>query len=240
MDAMKRSHRLRALGLALVASLAIAATSAGSASALSLTPVAPATYPVSLSLNAPWTVTFTGSTEANEIKCESATGTGQLTSGTAGTLKVTYKGCKTALAATCTGPGQAAGTIVTPNLAITPVYLDAAKTKWGLKLEPVGTNVWAECNSTFFGIPLFNQITGNGVLGNVWNILGSTTKTLNLHQEWGSTWTEQQYQQIEGAGTKYHLQQTAVNKSNGNEISSDSALWLENPITTGASVTINP
>src|SRR5919106_4383912 len=147
MDAMKRSHRLRALGLALVASLAIAATSAASASALSLTPVAPATYPVSLSLNAPWDATFTLEGEGGAgwfaIKCDSATGTGKLTSGTSGEMKITYKGCNKSNL--CTSVGQPSGNMVTSNLAVTPVYLNATKTIWGFKLTPIGTSVFAEC-----------------------------------------------------------------------------------------------
>jgi hypothetical protein len=234
MDTKKRSHRLRALGLALVASLAIAATSAGSASALSLTPVAPATYPVSLSLNAPWDATFTFEKGFNS-KCASATGTGQLTSGTAGEMKITYKGCRFGETA-CTSAGQPSGTMVTSNLALTPVYLNAAKTIWGFKLTPIGTGVFAECNFPFGG--LFMRWSGS-VLGNVWNSIGSTTKTLNLHQGWGTKWEEQQYQQVEGAGTKYHLDLTYKTGSE-TYFFPESALWLENPITAGASLTINP
>jgi hypothetical protein len=182
-------------------------------------------------------VTFTGSSVFTELKCSSATETGQLTSGTAGELKITYKGCRD-FAGSCTGPGQASGTVVTPNLSVTPVYLNAGKTIWGFKLTPIGTNVFAECTSTAIGSQFARTITGS-VLGNVFQSVGSTTKTLNLHQGWGA-YTEQEYQQIEGAGTKYHLQQTVVNKSNGAELTSESALWLENPITAGASLTINP
>jgi hypothetical protein len=230
------SGRLRALGIALMASLALTAISAASASALSLTPVAPATYPVSLSLNAPWTATFTAP-ENVDMTCSSATGSGQLKSGTAGELKITYKECSNPTFGNllrCTSAGQSLGTVVTANLSVTPVYLNAAKTIWGLKLTPVGTNVFAECTLPSGSVRRF---TGS-VLGNVWNSIGSTTKTLNLHQGWGSAWQEQEYQQIEGAGTKYHLQQTVF--SSKEEVTFDSALWLENPITSGASLTINP
>jgi len=232
MDTKKRSHRLRALGLALVASLAIGATSAASASALSLTPVAPATYPVSLSLNAPWEVSFNIGTSGSFPKCESATGTGQLNSGTTGELKITYKGCGSS-SNRCTSAGQSTGNMVTSSLAVTPVYLNAAKTIWGFKLTPIGTGVFAECTLSGGAI----RISGS-VLGNVSTPVGSTMKSFFLHQGWAG-WSEQEYQQIEGAGAKYHLEQTWFTAS-GESSLGETALWLENPITAGASLTINP
>jgi hypothetical protein len=175
------------------------------------------------------------------MTCGSAAGSGQLKSGTSGELKITYKECSNRTFGNgllqCTSAGQSPGTVVTANLSVTPVYLDAAKTIWGLKLTPIGTSLFAECTLPAGGIRRF---TGS-VIGNVWNSVGSTTKGLSLHQGWGSSWLEQEYQQIEGAGTKYHLQETMVAAPpSKEEWNFESALWLENLIATGASVTINP
>jgi hypothetical protein len=205
---------------------------------LSLTPVAPATYPVSLSLNAPWDATFTLEGEGGAgwfaIKCDSATGTGKLTSGTSGEMKITYKGCNKSNL--CTSVGQPSGNMVTSNLAVTPVYLNATKTIWGFKLTPIGTSVFAECNLSGGG---FLKFTGS-VMGTIGYPVGSTTKELNLHFEMGSVWQEQRYQQIEGAGTKYHLSMESAGFGGPSFFSNEVALWHENPITSGASLKINP
>jgi hypothetical protein len=238
MNGKKRSQCLRALGLALVASLAIAATSAGSASALSLTPEPPGTYPVSLLLNtgkAPGKVKIAFGTVFN-VECESATEGGKLTSGTSGELKITYGGCRLGKS-TCTSAGQPSGTMVTSNLAVTPVYLNVAKTIWGFKLTPIGTTVFAECN--FPGENSYMRLSGS-VLGDVPSALGTTTRNLTLRHAKGSKWEEQKYQQIEGAGTKYHLEM--VIKAVGQEAQSlpEAALVVDNPITAFSFLTINP
>jgi hypothetical protein len=216
MDGKKRS-RLRAFGLALVASLVIAVTSAASASALSLTPKSPATFPVSLSLNAPWTVTFPQKGNSTQFTCQSATGSGQMTSGTKGELKITYNSCN-----------YCGTSMVTSNLEVKPVYLDAAKTKWGFKVTPIGTNVYAECS--FGGMPL--RYSGS-VLGLVSAGLGETTTSFSYMQTWAN-WGEQEYQQVEGAGPKYHLTGSWAGKEE------EAAVWLNNPITSGAALTVTP
>lgn len=231
------SRRMGRFGLVLVASLALGAFGASSASALSFSPEAPAKFPVSLTLNTtePGSVSFNWGSSGG-LQCVRADGTGQLTSGTSGEMTITYKGCGPSPGTEhCTTPGQPEGNMVA-HVSVTPVYLDAAKTKVGLKLSPIGSSVYAECIYPTSGI----RYTGS-VIGSIGNTVGSTMQSLHLLQGWGSAWNEQQYQQIEGSGTKYHLTGAIWSTEEGGwEVSGIStALWVQNFIWAGARLTLN-
>lgn len=216
----KRS--VRAFGLAVVAVLSIGALTASSASALSLTPVS-GTYPVTLSSAAEWgTAQFNYSKEAS-VKCKGASAAGKLTSGTTGEITFTFTGCGTATSS-CTTPGQPAGNMVAKT-NITPVYLNAAKTIWGFKYDPIGSNVFAACQFPP-SVGWEWRFTGS-VLSTSSGAIGETTNIFNPHFGWGNLWNEQQYQQIEGAGTKYHLNLAGFTSEGGEWPFGESALWRQ-------------
>jgi hypothetical protein len=195
MISKSRSGRLvSTFGLAFTALLAVAAIAAGSASALSLSP-APRAFSASGGA-------VTLETQSAIYNCQQSAGTGFFSSGTSASLNLSLSGCKMS-GFSCTTSGQASGTISTTSLTATPVYLDAAKTKFGLKLTPAAGGSFAEF--TCLGIPvkwtgsLIGQITSPGMNQS------SSTFTLSFA---GAGPGVQAYQQVEGAGPKYHLTQT--------------------------------
>lgn len=195
-----RSSRLtRTFGLALVASLALAGIAAAGASALSYVPNS-GTYPAFFTAQGGQ---VSISTEAGNLSsCTGVEGNGKFTTGTSGQATLSLTGCKTG-GHTCTSAGQSAGTILTSSLSAKPIYLDAAKTKFGLLLSPPLGQAFASFACS--GIPF----TWNG------SLIGEITKpALNVSSTQADLAFEaagpgvQKYQQIEGAGTKYRLTQT--------------------------------
>jgi hypothetical protein len=124
----KLSRRLTALGLAIVASLAFAGLAAGSASALSMTPTTNEHFGTG-------GVFYFAPAGSATKSCTSSSSSGKALTATTGEIKITFKGCNSPFAP-CTSSGQASGTITTGNLNYQLVYLDAAKTKFGLMLIP--------------------------------------------------------------------------------------------------------
>lgn len=191
---------LRAFGLALVAVLAFAGLAASSASALSISPSS-MTGSVSGS-------TFTWQAAGGPaFSCESSSGFFKATGSTSGLIEeVKLRGCSGSLfgfKVNCTTSGQPTGTIALSNLNASLVYLDAAKTKFGYKLTPVGESVASfSCGSSSY------KWTGS-VLGQITQPpLNTLTQRAKLHFE--GTSGSQAYTQIEGAGTEYHLSQNGA------------------------------
>lgn len=199
---------IRAFGLALVAALALAALTAGSASALSFAPYK-ATLPVP----------FTSKGSAVEVRvksemprsCAGGSSSGNFLTSTSGEVKFTYTGCVYhslggSSGTACTTPGQASGTIVTSNLTFKLVYLDAAKTKYGLLLTPPGGGpftypIFAEAQCSGFGKEtwkgeLIGQITSPAL-----GAAPSTAFTLNF----SSMETNQDFRLVEGTGVEHRL-----------------------------------
>jgi|GEM_PF-2008747 len=199
---INRSHSpkrsLRALGLALVAVLAFAGLAASSASALSIEP------------SEPGEMTGTGEGPALTFRaangptytCAKSESIWNASGGTGGQIDLTLRDCKLeffGVIAYCTTAGQYKGTIVSSKLNYTVVYLDAAKTKFGYKLTPVSGN-FAEFSCTTGGS---YKWTGS-VLGQITEpALNVGTNSANL--QFTASGSTQTYQQVEGAGTSYHL-----------------------------------
>lgn len=213
---------IRAFGLALVAALALAALTAGSASALSFSP-AKGIFP------APFT-SKGGYTEIrvnNEMprSCSGASGSGKFLTATSGEARLTYTGCiyhslGGSGGTPCTSPGQASGTIVTSNLTFKLVYLDAAKTKYGLLLTPPGGGpftypVFAEAECSGFGKEtwkgeLMGQITSPA--------LGAAPSTV-FSLSFGGPGSTQEFRFVEGAGPEHRLvHDTSWNGVNNNSM----------------------
>jgi opacity protein-like surface antigen len=185
-------------GLALVASLALAGLAASSASALSLSRNIEAT-------GGGGQFTFAAAGQQTN-SCSSSELHLRATSSTSGVIdNLKLKGCKMLIfgfSANCTSPGQVAGTIALSNMNFSLVYLDAAKTKFGMKLDPVSGPV--------------AEFTCGGSYSYKWtgSILGQIVKpplnvfTTSTTLKFAATGSSQNYQQIEGAGLNYHLYQT--------------------------------
>jgi hypothetical protein len=73
------------------------------------------------------------------FECASGKESGTLTSSTAGTMSVSYSGCKATggLAGPCDSPGQKSGTVITEALATRLAWLNEAETEPGLEIKPV-------------------------------------------------------------------------------------------------------
>jgi hypothetical protein len=195
-DSPKRS--LRVFGLALVASLAVAGLLAGSASALSISPS------VSSGIGGGGLVTISGGGSPT-YTCESSEleWSGSGSEGTFAGEKL--RGCKIlifGISTKCTTPGQPlAGTVAIAKRKASLVYLDAAKTKFGYKLTPESGNV-AE-----FSCGPWSFVWTGSILGQITKpALGVETAEATLN--FTSSGSSQTYQQVEGAGTVYHLWQS--------------------------------
>ena len=200
-DSPRRS--LRAFGLALVASLALAGLAAGSASALSMSPS------TGTLIGGNQAAVFR-SAESPTYECERSETYLKGVEATGGTVEsFKLRGCKTTIfggAAYCTTAGQPTGTIAASNLSYRLVYLDAAKTKFGIKLAPPPPAQWFEPGNPF------TEFTCGGVYKWKWtgSVIGQITspglnvlaKSVNL--QFAASGSTQNYQQVEGAGT-YHL-----------------------------------
>jgi len=181
----------------MVAALAFAGLAASSASALS---ISPSNTEASVFGKAGLTFQAAG---GSTWECKSADGNYRASEGSIKNLRFSNCGSLVfGFKTNCTSSGQPTGTIAVSNLTATLVYLDAAKTKFGYKLTPVGGSL-AEftCGG---GLP--NKWTGS-VLGQITSPgLNVATKTANL--QFTASGTTQTYQQVEGAGTAYHLWQS--------------------------------
>jgi len=136
---INRSRSLKRLfpvfGVSLVASFALIALAAAGASALSLTP-------------APQSDTFAGGalnaesqTSTMSVSCSGSSGSGTWSSGTAATARLSLTGCVLPYYGfSCTTSGQAKGTILTKLLSLTPIYLNAAHTRYGLLITGEGAS----------------------------------------------------------------------------------------------------
>jgi hypothetical protein len=187
-----------AFGLALTASLAIAALAAGSASALSL---------VNEKGEAPFrTITIqagatTVSASTGAWSCSSVAAAGALLDATSGELQgLAFKGCSSG-GIPCTTAGQATGTILTPSLSMKLVYLDALKTQFGMLFTPPAGTPFAQCSA--FGMP--NTWTGSLIGQIVKPAFGVSSNSATLLFEGAKG--QQAKQQIEETGTKYFLTQ---------------------------------
>jgi hypothetical protein len=198
------ARALRVFSLALIVSLAFAGLAAGSASALSLETKANK-FPIPFSASGGATSLSWSNGSAFTCGGNTSSSSGEWTSGTSGQTKIKLQECKGAFNVSCTTPGQPAGTIQTNMLAMKPVYLDAAHTQYGIlfTVSPAtftGRLAEYECA----GIP---HVWTGGVIGRISSPAlntYSTKHTLNFETIANGV---QRYQQVEGAGTLYRLEE---------------------------------
>lgn len=202
------SRLTTAFGLALVCSLAFAVFAAASASALSVK-TASESFPVTFVLEGSSVGRYEGTALTT---CASSRGSGKFESGTTGQVTLTLKGC-TYGEMNCWSAGQEKGTIVTSALSVQPVYLDAAHTKYGLLLKSPASGVFADF--TCGGGLLHITWNGPGVIARMTSPALGTWSKIGTLELFGSKLGTQEYEQVEGAGTKYHLTQTSNGGSPG-------------------------
>jgi len=129
----KGQRSLRYLGLAVTLSLAFAAFTASSASAVGISET------VEYLVSGPNEATWTHSNSAiSTIRCAKTGGSGTFTSSTGGKFNVAMEGCNTKTffgESACTTPGQPSGTIkIYTGMRL--VWLNAAHTEYGLLISP--------------------------------------------------------------------------------------------------------
>jgi hypothetical protein len=191
--------RIRIIGLAIVAALAISALASASAFA-----ALPEWFKGGKVIAAAVKVTGTGGAGTLEtiggkkVTCTSDSSEGEITPPkNAANVVVTYKGCESA-GVKCNTAGKAAGEVVTNKVGGELVYVDAGKTKVGLLLKPATGTEFAKFECT-----AFVKVTVTG------EVIGQA-KPLNIEQNTGElvfkqTKGVQEFRQIEGAGATHHL-----------------------------------
>jgi hypothetical protein len=220
---INRSWSLKRIFPALIAILALSGLTAGSASALSVSP-----EKVNLTFSNGWVETNT----ANNIPivCSGSAGSGQFTDGVNGYLQGELKGCKLGTTSiTCTSAGSPSGVVKLEKLNTKLVYLDAAKTKFGLMLSPQPLKPVAEFVCWGFNVKWTGSVIGQ-IVEPALNV-SSNKAALSFT---GQNPYTQTYRQIEGAGPLYHLDQTF------NGTTSEMALWGTENINFSTSVKFLP
>jgi hypothetical protein len=186
-----------ALGLAITAPSALAATPEGDYQKL------------------PATATFSSGkstlslADGTTISCESGTGTGSSLAGSKTTAEAAYilHGCKeeaTIFKFKCTSEGQPTGTIKLATVVTHAVYLDEAHTRPGVLATPPASGVWAKftCAGGFSTV----EVKGNGILGEVTSPKCGATSSTGTGKTETKSHGVQTVQQVEETGTSYHLE----------------------------------
>lgn len=148
-------RRTRVIGLALAATLSVAAVTAGSALAALPEFSGPFSKPFTSSSKSALFETVGG----KKLKCTSVANSGEITSPNTGTITITFSGCKLGKLQ-CNTPGAAPGTIVTSLLQVAIHYINQAKKIVGADLfEPGGSPIMSyACGPAIRGIVIGSVI----------------------------------------------------------------------------------
>lgn len=147
-------RRLSVFGIALAICLAFASVVAGSASAISVSPA-----PINSVFTSGSSLVYYQNANGS-LQCDSITGNGTFSSGSAGTYNLLFNNCKSPLGGVCTTPGQAVGVIKTKPLTINIEYLNTEKSKFGIGFKPTAVNnIFAEFNCGY-GVSWVGGIIG--------------------------------------------------------------------------------
>lgn len=170
-------HRIVPMCLAAIVAALFALPASASAGEWKAVP-ASGKYPLGITAKAGVTkLTGKGSVV---IECSSATGTGQYSSATTGSLTFTLNGCVDLPSkVSCKSSGQTAGTIVTETMPFHNPYLKPSKTTPGMLLTPnLGGFILFQCGSVTF------QVEGNGIIGDLTSPkCGGTSTTATVDWE---------------------------------------------------------
>jgi hypothetical protein len=182
--------RIRIIGLALVAAVALSAVGASAASA-ALPEFSPSSG-----------VTLTGTSGAGlletvtgtKVTCTASTNGGEITGAkTVSKVKVKFTGCEST-GAKCNTSGAASGELVTEELKATLGYLNASKKEVGLDFVPVGTKfIEFSCGTALVGV----KVTGSVICKVTPVNMPTKTSTVTCKQAKGI----QEFTKFEGGET---------------------------------------
>ena len=204
----RKPRRIKRLALALVASAAMSALAVSSASALSVTWTGGGT---TKTFGQQEGTSSTFSTETGSVTCS---GLGQKTGGFSQSegqqqtwLTLVLTGCKekyTGFGFYCNSSGWQKGEVILHLISYRLDYLDSAKTQFGMVFGANESGVVAQ-----FKCPGYGELKWTGsVLAQVtspaFNVASREVKFQFNH---GTPIYTQEYEQVEGAGSKYHLSQ---------------------------------
>jgi hypothetical protein len=182
--------RIRIIGSALVAVLALSAVGASAASA-ALPEFTPSTgVKLTGTAGAGLLETVTGT----KVTCTASTNSGEITGvKTVSKVKVKFTGCEST-GAKCNTTGAAVGELVTEELKATLGYLNAAKKEVGLDFVPVGTKfIEFSCGTALVGV----KVTGSVICRVTPVNVKSATATVTCKQSKGI----QEFTKFEGGET---------------------------------------
>lgn len=148
-------------------------------------------YPVAFTANSSEQVVLRRGT-VETFSCESSSGSGKWTSGSSGTAVLAFNKCK------LSASGQPC-TIVSNQLTIKPVFLDAAQTKVGILFSPPASGKFSESPCLGF----WGQWNGS-LIGEVVGGVNEEVTANQLRFEAVSHGV-QRYRQVEGAGPIFQL-----------------------------------
>jgi len=113
---------------------------------------------------------------------------------------MTWKECTLGTLVACTSIGQSLGTIVWNEVPFELVYLDKAHTTAGLLMKPPTGGTFA----SFSCAGVSKTFTGNGAISKL-TAPALNTVSSGFTNSYTASGVVQTYQQIEEAGTRYHL-----------------------------------
>jgi hypothetical protein len=145
----------------------------------------------------------TSTTDGTTVSCTSSTGTGNYSTPTSGTLSQTFHGCKTPsfFNATCTTPGQAAGTIKTGTSVFHNVYIDPNKTTPGVLITQPAAGPYTTATCGGF---LHVEVSGN-LIGHLESpACGGSSTAFKLGFA-ATSHGQQKYKQLTTTGTIFDL-----------------------------------
>ncbi|HLH13564.1 MAG TPA: hypothetical protein VKV16_02155 [Solirubrobacteraceae bacterium] len=205
---------IKILGLALCAVLATSAFAAASALAL---PEYSKTK-VKFTSTSGESILKTGGTT---VTCKKDTDTGEITTSTESTSKVTFTECTGPFGASCNSPGAKSGVIETASLTSKLGYINKSKKEVGELLKPTsGTNfVTIEC----FGIK--SETTGS-VIGRITPVNTKSTKSTLSFKESGGKQEVTKFEGESGTNTLKAFGEEATETST-DEITTAEALEIK-------------
>lgn len=178
--------------------------------------------------------TALSTTNGTTVTCTSSTGSGEYTTKKTGNITLTFHGCTTPtfFGATCTTPGQTAGTIKTGTSVFHNVYLTDAKTTPGVLITQPTSGPYTTFNCAgFLHVEVFGSIIGDlespgcGALA---------SKELKLGFK-STAHGQQQYKQNTATGTIFDL----TSKLNGGAAQTAAMDSEKAVVTLGTAGTVN-
>jgi hypothetical protein len=204
---------IRALTLIILAVIVALAVPAGAAAGEFKVENAAGTYPIAFSAAAAATkLTLANGTS---VECTKSTMTGKYTSATTGEVQLTYHGCTYSMVS-CTSSEHAAGTIVTPTVVFHNVYLEPDKSKRGMLITRLASELFPFIGMMVFSCGSNYYFVGGSMIAELTSpSCGSSGTALSIafekHPEFFGL-VAARWQQITTTGARYDL---VISKNGG-------------------------